>query len=442
VYRLGGVRRSSKRWMAPGAVVLLAGAGYLVWWMCQPPALHTIRLRDGARLSLGAVTSGKTHLFDPAPPLLRPLRRLSDNLTIAPESSFDTNPPETVAWLHLQPGPRNTNVALSDGYVQFQDEHGCPFERGHIDFPSHADVRFDQWVTARPPKELANEHSFWLRGFYLDTRREAYAIHIVTPASGTRPKPVLDLKAKPLPQTFSKDGFTAVLKGVSRVSDGENSHDAADITGTDTRFPGARWSPVSLAMEDRFGRRSESIDPWWRSIMKGEGFAFFGLCRKEPAWKLTATLARDPWSPGLPDQVWDVPEATMSRDTAKRLSLRHGARELVVSQPSRWRARQDSNGREQPLVRVSVSVGKPWRECRLVVTHVNGVKTSGQPAERRSPDGSELPTYVADVTRESGGRGRFFLPLAVDANRVRLRIGEYEVRRAEFVVKPPELAPP
>src|SRR5688500_9245441 len=95
-HRLGGLRRSTWRWIAPAAFLLLAAVGYLVWWMCQPPAIQTVRLRDGARISLGAVTYGTTHRFDPAPPLLRAVRGLSNNLPIESEESYDGDSPETV----------------------------------------------------------------------------------------------------------------------------------------------------------------------------------------------------------------------------------------------------------------------------------------------------------------------------------------------------------
>jgi hypothetical protein len=429
----------SRRSMGMGVLALVAAAGFLIWWMCQRPALQTVRLRDGARISLGAVTYGKTHRFDPAPPLLRGFRALSDNLPIASEESYDGDSQETVAWLHLRPGPRGTNAAMSECYWQFQDEHGCPFERGNVDTSSHFYAGADQWISVRPPEELTHERSSWIRGYYLDTHQQAFEIHVVSPASAARPRPFVDLKPRSMPLASSQGGFTAVLKAVKWVPDAENSHYGAQIRGVDARYPGAEWTPVSLTAEDRYGKRIESIDPWWRRFMKGDGFQFFGLCRKEPAWKLRAILAREPWSPGEPDHVWEAPERPVSRGYEKTQSLRNGECRLEVSQPSLHTVWRDSGGRERRLIRVGVSVGKPGRECRLVVTHINGVKTSSQSSERSAPDGRELPRYVTDVTRESKGRGWFLLPLAVDTDRVRLRIGEYWVRRAEFVVKPPQI---
>ena len=51
------------------------------------------------------------------------------------------------------------------------------------------------------------------------------------------------------------------------------------------------------------------------------------------------------------------------------------------------------------LARVTVAVGEPLRECRLVVTHVDGVNTRKLPGERDFPGASGPPKYVSDVTR-------------------------------------------
>jgi hypothetical protein len=427
--RLGGGRVSARPLLLALAVVLFLGLVYLGWWSLQPPSLQGFQLRTGARITLSAVTVGTIHEYDPAPPLHRLLRFLKPPQRIPEIGLETTGQPEVRLWLSYRPSVPNPSVDEYPIYHHFEDDHGCPLDVGKLGTVGRM-YGGDMWTSWRPSDALRHDRAFDLCGYYRDTRAEAFRFHIEPRLRSSRRIPKQPLKPLPLPQTVVTKAVRATLVAVQDSRDPE-PHCRAIVRGFDAK--GAPISPVWVAATDQYGGRSEPMDADKRSKLAGVGLPFWGLCRKEPAWKLTATVAREPGTNTVPDVRWEFPRIAIGGKTATQ---RLGPRSLRVYALSE----RTAPGSKIRRVILWVQGNGYTTPCRLALTRVNG-ENSAEVVSAATKRGavSRKPVLVTELTPGVRWRVAFTFPVPERPSVLNVEIGEFAGHRVEFVAAPPKV---
>jgi hypothetical protein len=425
--RIGGAYAPTRPLFAMFAMAMFAGLVYLLWWSLQPPGLNTVRLRDGTRIALASVTYGTMHRFEPAPPLFRLARGLNLPWKVPDIATITTPGPEMRLWLYIR---MSKTPESWDGFVVFEDQHGCPFDEGKSDSEVWGDEN-GLWSTMRPSASLENGQAFDLCAFDNALRQEVLRFH-VEPNLVAKPLPVKQvLKPRPLPQTAASKGLRATLVSLKTVPTPDRPHYRAILRGVNSE--GAAMSPLYLSVEDRYGRRIESLDDSERAELRGKGFPFRGFCRREPAWKLIAVMVAEPTTNDHPDAVWDFPLVSSS---GAQSNSSQRALSLVVSESSSIGI-PTATGRKMKLVELMVRGSRRSTRNRIAITRINGIDAARE-VERlkhRFREGQK-PVLTAELP-PNGEWCVLKVPVPAGAKSYRVRIAEYVGHRFEFVVAPP-----
>ncbi len=428
--RLGGSRRSARSFGALMAVLLLAGVAYVMWWSVQPPVLLFTPLPDGSRFALASVTFGTVHQFDPAPPLFRLARWLKMPQKVPNVVTVTSGTPETRAWFYIRQ-PKKPQRSLN-AFMFAEDEHGCPLDDGEFD-PMGAGEGGDSWFSLKPPQPLAEGQALTLRAIEFQTGTEMFSLHIDARSAPSARRPTQVLTPRPLPQTASGKGMRATLLSLTPVEPPAPPHYEAAVRASDSS--GAPWSLISLTAEDRYGQASQPMEPYKREkLMEGAGFPFDGLCRREPAWKLLATLAPEPSARVVPDRTWDF---TLTPGITSTSALQRGQTlDLHQNNPRPGVATQV--GANLKLLDLRVNASPRFGPSRLVLTKINGKDARAVVASLAGRLPENHPVVLSkDLTREGNWFGDFTVPVPANAQKTRYEFAEYVGRAVEFVVKPP-----
>jgi hypothetical protein len=330
--RLGAAHAPTKPLVALLALGLSFGLGYLLWLSFQPTVLQTTYFRDGARLSLAAVTAGPMHRYDPALPFFRATRSLKLFRDVPEVALVSSARDEARVWLRYCMDPRGGNRAAAEVFQLFKDEHGCPFDQGEMYPDGRLKSGLEMWSGWRPSTPILPGRRFEICGYYRDTRTEAFRFPIDPPVAPVELKLRQVLTPRPLPQTVAAGDLRATLETIVTVPEPNEPHYRAITRGLDGQ--GNPFTLLSLSAQDRYGHVMKPLNPDQRKKLPGKGFPFMGLCRREPAWKLVATMAKEPSTGAPPDLVWTFDRLPLVSRSNRWLEAKRriGARTLLV----RW----------------------------------------------------------------------------------------------------------
>ena len=420
------MKRPSRRLTYLTWGVTLPVLGALLILSFQEPRGPLRRLPDGTNLELRQVTFGRQHRYVEGH-LWQRLWATTEPLLTGKDTSgltMQTPDAEPVLWLRQSPPalPDALPVNLRANGVTL-DEHGCMLPaRDWFDLrqllyigtggTNRPDPLLTDVAISIYPRRSGRFRFAFLN--QLEPRARVVAEYdVAVPPAGPFP----EWHAPRPPVTVRSRGVEFTLWRLrERAGDFGIEEPQASFRYREQGRSTTNWRPEELVVSDATGNTLTNFgddDP--------QNVTFFGLCRREPAWKLRVRFVR-PFPAQAPAAfVWKVPPVEVPGLTRLELPpfhARHGAvalrlNEVVVG---------GSSGLSGVMLHAAAL------DSRFSVALIRATDQRG----RVLP----IPPGAYQTLREGEADYQFEFPYPRSTRKLRLTFGLYETHTVEFLVKP------
>jgi hypothetical protein len=322
--------RPSRRFalaLVTGSLVLLAAVVVVTIALLMRPAapLQTVRLPDGSRLELMAVTYGKEHRYVEGTTLQRLLWPLGQGRWLGGTAQEEQTAAEgLVFWVRERGGPIGPNLSrwfLPSGF----DEHGCEYNQQNnyvVPAPSGSPAvraiplftypRRVDWVGLRLHEQAADG---------------TYTIVGEFRVPNPRGKPLPTWFLTPLPARQEQDGVSFELREfrtdtAPRAVSRKQKWVMVATRARDLRHPERTWNMDEARFTDA-GGNTLPFNQWVREESGGVLRTYCSaagaaedslpLCPAEPGWRVQLTWSRSDLRSFGPDELWRLPRLAMPR---------------------------------------------------------------------------------------------------------------------------------
>lgn len=458
--RRGGAKAGKVRALititALGASIASAA---LIWQLWQPPVLGRATLPNGTRVILRGVTYGMTHRFVEAGPLPIWLSKHGAPISL-PQAMEVLVRPSTLAWFNVRSDAVETmglNGAgsFSVAHVLLDDEHGCRYLGNNLSLTYGTGDSPEQLIPVALPEQSAEGGTWTLRGFPIDynspsepafvSTQPAFEFEIRSAARSLAKSETLTLLPRLLPQTCATSRVRATLKSIHQQQLPSFPNWVANINAVGVRDPTERWEATSVVATDRWGNSGQSQEEAAieMALTAGEGFAFYGLCRREPAWSLMVTLAPIPDIDRKPDYDWGKVRIKALREgsiPAGRTIVREsGGIRLDIEDEGMSYSDYYSANRRLLGVALNLGVDEGVHAVRVVAKSVNGapLREFLQHAGVSFRDPKAGPQGFVDLKDHHG----LYLPNPGNAKSMEIELVGYRAEAVTFVLDPSQPPP-
>jgi hypothetical protein len=421
-------------WSAACFWVLVLGAG-AYWWLSRPQVMV---LGDGTRLSLLAVTYGKTHKFPMAKVGGRKVQRMGTITT--PDNSL-------CVWLdqkHDQNNWPNFQLLAFDG-----DNTACCGSQRQTQGGFSGNNRTEQIVGIVFEAFPRHDRKIYLRAQNWNQRNgqqeissTTFAVHNPAPRSGY-PKWTPDV----LPVTRDDDDLRVTLTRCEIKENEFNNYGSRQEAKTkDPTKNGVliafrveqkdavvtNWQPVQVETSDATGNHTGNRS--WSNRKENDEQVMsyqWGLWPDEPAWKLRVEMSRQ--SGFTPEETWTVPDLPLKPGDINRMWQRN-----KQDPPFAETTMSENHVKMFPVIKLSDEQARNYGGYMEGVFRIN---------VDPPPDGMRMT--VIKITDDQGrpiefnnwgwggGDFRFSLKKLTDVKTINVTLALHRSRYVEFTVKPP-----
>jgi hypothetical protein len=310
VRRVGVKCGTARVYIVAALVVVLGVLGLLTWHFWQPPTMSHADLPDGTRITLRGVTYGKNHRFELAGPLQVWMNRHRLISSTPPARNDELIEPHSVVWFSLRSA---TEVPPGQGggtrtvfHTLLEDDHGCRYSGDDLEITYGMGDPDEQLAPVMLPEEPAEGALWRIRGIPVSGNEAAFDFVVRGKGQNSPNQKPTTLIPRSLPQTRSSGRVRATLRSFWQDKQPNSAQWFAAIDAVSSDKPDEKWEPTSIVATDRWGRKGELEEDaaWALPFLALRGFAFSGLCRREPFWNLKVTLAPNPGLERKPDYNW------------------------------------------------------------------------------------------------------------------------------------------